>query len=276
MADSKRGVWFGTQNRMEWVRAPLAGNFGRTPSGWGTSGTFLNGGAYVKSSTVGARRFPMSWGELEGSEARKITAYLEGTYGLGPLYMVDPFASKFNALPQWLAVPSLSVDGAPNVLTSVPSTGVTTPANGWAWPSQGATFTYASGVAPWITPVPPNTPVSIAVAGSASGTVLRYNLSGYWADVALASVASQPTTTLVGTTGATGGWLQFQLSGAGSITLYGMIVQFGPAAILERFEKGEGSTGMSLVPGTLQVSGYTAWNDTLGLSADFVEVSPWL
>lgn len=166
MPNGSREVWFGTDSRMEWVRAPLANNFDRSPGGWGTSGEYLNGGAYVRESATGARRYRLSWGDIEGDEVRKITAFLEKTYGMGPFYLVDPFAQGTNILPQWLAVPSLACDGGPNLFALTPADKVATAANNWAFPTSTARVTLGAGTATYKIPVPANSSVSVGAWGA--------------------------------------------------------------------------------------------------------------
>ena len=92
-------VWFGTENRMSWVPAPLPG-VDRSLQPWRVGGQFLNGGQWVRASATGSRTHQMTWPVMTGDDVRKLTAYFEGTYGRGLLYYSDPFAENANAIPQ--------------------------------------------------------------------------------------------------------------------------------------------------------------------------------
>lgn len=131
-------VWFGTENQMRWIAAPQPGVV-RSIATANAAKQLLNGGAWRRSSATGSRQLQLVWPTMTGAEVRKITAFLEGTYGPGPFYYVDPFAENANLLPQWLAVPYLATDGGPK-LADVAVTKVTTPANTYLHPTFGASY----------------------------------------------------------------------------------------------------------------------------------------
>lgn len=106
----KNMVYFGTQERMTWLRAPDA-NYDGSRVGWdGNVTQYLNGGVHVSRSTLAHRTFNLSWNMMGRDEIRAIMDYADGLYGDGAIYYLDPFAMDKNLLPQQWAVPALALD----------------------------------------------------------------------------------------------------------------------------------------------------------------------
>jgi len=108
-------LYFGTRERMTWVRAPDA-NYEGSRVGWeqGTPG-FLNGGTYIRRSTAAHRTFNYSWSMMSRDEIRDIMDYAEGVWGSGAIYFLDPFAMDKNLLPQHWATPRTTLEDAPSL-----------------------------------------------------------------------------------------------------------------------------------------------------------------
>lgn len=103
-------VYFGTKERMTWLRAPDA-NYDGSRVGWdGNVTQYLNGGVNVRRSTLAHRTFNLAWNTMSRAEIRAIMDYAEGVYGDGAIYYLDPFAMDTNLLPQHWAVPALALD----------------------------------------------------------------------------------------------------------------------------------------------------------------------
>lgn len=103
-------VYFGTKDRMTWLRAPDA-NYDGSRVGWdGNMTQFLNGGVNIRRSTLAHRTFNLSWNMMSRDEIRAIMDYAEGVYGDGAIYYLDPFAMDKNLLPQHWATPALALD----------------------------------------------------------------------------------------------------------------------------------------------------------------------
>lgn len=103
-------VYFGTKERMTWLRAPDA-NYDGSRVGWdGNVTQYLNGGVSVRRSTLAHRTYNLSWNMMSRDEIRSIMDYADGVYGTGAIYYLDPFAMDKNLLPQHWAVPSLALD----------------------------------------------------------------------------------------------------------------------------------------------------------------------
>lgn len=268
---TNKTVWFGTEERMTWVPAPAAGpGVGRSPSKWRAGGQYLNGGQWRKESVVGARTCSLQWPIMTGEKVRKITAYLDGSYGLGPFYYSDPFAEGVNSAPQWLAAPWLAVEGAPSLYGTIP-TKVTTPVNTYDYPSYGAQYTVAGASPKKIRlPVPDGMTAYIGAHGSASGGEFRVN--GVAQTLLAVTTSTLTNSTVVGPT-----FLDVDLAGTGTITLYGVVIRLlptGSSAPTGSWVKGEGYTGLR-IDNDYQLTGYSSVQDREALSVDLVETSPW-
>lgn len=124
-------VYFGTKERMTWLRAPDA-NYDGSRVGWdGNVTQYLNGGVNVRRSTLAHRTYNFSWNMMSRDEIRAIMDYAEGLYGDGAIYYLDPFAMDKNLLPQHWAVPALALDdpyilvGSGTIVTANYGTSVT-------------------------------------------------------------------------------------------------------------------------------------------------------
>lgn len=277
-------VWFGTENRMSWIPAPAANpGVSRNLAKWRGSQQYLNGGQWRRESATGSRQVQMTWPVMTGANVRKITTYLEGTYGPGPFYYSDPFAESANVLPQWLAAPYLACNDGPRLYGINPPIQVNTAANIYGHPSFGAQYQFLGAVTGTLFsfPVPPNTVVNFGWKGAVTGAALLKALGGTTitaptTTVTPTAVTSATLTSYTFTAAATGGWLNIQLSatGAGTLTAYSMHLGFG-AAPTGDFIKGEGFSALSL-DGDPSITGYSSGGlDRQAVSANFVETGAW-
>lgn len=130
MAD-RCGLWFGTMQRMQWVRTPNAGA-DMSPVSWGAGGTFLNGGGYQRNAWSSHREYTFEWPDSSSREAAALMqAYRNGTYGRGLIYFIDPLIYDQNILPARWADPSMAIgdEGSPLVYGVYPE-GVITSGSG--------------------------------------------------------------------------------------------------------------------------------------------------
>ena len=97
-------VYFGTKERMRWVKAPAV-NTPLSKAGWSNVGTDLNGGGYAKLSPTAHKEYEFTWGASPAQDIYDILDYRSGAYGLGPLYYLDPFAMQTNILSAAFSMP---------------------------------------------------------------------------------------------------------------------------------------------------------------------------
>lgn len=269
-------IWFGNAEKMMWVNCPST-NITRGRARWQETGTYLNGGAFEKSSAYGHRKYGIDWNLMRSEEAAKIIAFYEGVYGQSPIQFVDPFAAKSNILPLHWSTPRLCAGNeAPSLGTS--GAAVTESATVYSTipgtPTRSATFAlpaFASGKTHTIN-VPP-------------GYVLHFGYSASASCVQLNGVTVAPSSTALFTnsvnniSGADGvnATLRVGLTSAGSATINRMsavLTKSATAPVGGVFRQGEGNTGLKFV-GEPRRTGYSSVMDLESVSAEFVEVGAW-
>lgn len=137
--DSYAKMWFGTEDKMQWIDCPLQGA-DVSPLGWSAEGTFLNGGGYAKHSWASHRNYVFEWRQSSARRMAQIMHnYRDGVYGRGLIHFVDPLTYDFNILPKQWAYPALMAGEANNPFLRGTALGtVATPTNTFNLPIQGA------------------------------------------------------------------------------------------------------------------------------------------
>jgi hypothetical protein len=163
--------YFGTAERMAWLPCPNTGMTANLVK-WRTSGTFLNGGAYTRSSSTGHLEYSMAWPVMSTDDAYSLLDYFNGMYGEGPYYFLDPMAMAFNILPSWLAEPRLQTQDAPTMVTGVTPTlsSLVAVTNGYPGRTASYTLTASQTGVGFTFPVPPGYAFRFGWHGTASGT----------------------------------------------------------------------------------------------------------
>lgn len=271
-------MYFGNKERMAWVPCPAI-DASMTATKWSTSGQYLNGGRYSRSSQTGAMTYQFTWNLTTAQNIRKITDYYDGIYGPGPFYFLDPFALETNVLPSYWAAPRLASDDGPSLVKDTRPTLVSTASNTLSYPTQTAVYTLTEDSRVnelWI-PLPPGYVFHLGVHGSATGTAgLSFTPDGGVAVKAtmLAVASTQRTNhTVSDATGVT-----LRLTGVGMVSLAGVMAQIRPAGQTVPagdFISGQGHSGCAF-DGGVPISGYSAALDKKGASATLVEVGAWL
>lgn len=286
MSDKK--MWFGNRNYMQWIPCPQAGaNYGSIGAGQG--GTWLHGGAYRRQTLNASKTRRLTW-PLDGRDAiRPITDYVEGVYGPGAVYWLDPFDMDQNALSQSFATPSLGGYDAITLNGSlVRPQLVATSANSLGYPTESAIYTLnAATDTPfrhWI-PIPPGYTAWVGVHGIAGsgGAVYARTTNGPvggGADQALTILPVSSTTRVTDSfpSSSTVTGIEVWVGGTGTITLSGIMVQVlktGVTPQIGGFISGQGHSGMSF-DGWPEKNAYSAALDLIGLTANFVETEQWL
>lgn len=126
----RNNFWFGTEEHMQWVRTPNRGAPMDVDS-WGTSGTYLNGGGFVRNAFGGHMTYIFAWPDSSSrQEAQLMRSYRRGTYGRGLIYFIDPLIYDLNILPARWADPSIACgdEGASMVYGLDPESVIT---SGW-------------------------------------------------------------------------------------------------------------------------------------------------
>lgn len=275
---------FGTREFMQEIRDPDV-----DPSyelaGWGEATPFLNGGLGVASSVAGHREYFFTWSNVTRDEARKITDYADGVYGVGPLYMFDPVAADRNVLPQSWATASLAGYDA------IPWAGNTRPVlsaqadQSQGYPVEKATYTLVADtpLRSVFVPIPAGFSAWVGVHGDA-GAAGRVKVTPFTGAVAGTKV--NPTILSVSTTTrvnelveGTGFELSLDVSSPGACPVVAVIAQILPDGVSPEpggFISGQGNAGLKFLGRPVVVPNTVADGlELVTVSAKLGEVQRW-
>lgn len=281
-----RKMWFGTREYSRWIKVHSPGS---EPSMSGSSDRidFANGGVGLRQSANAHHEYALTWNRLSAKEVREITDFAYGVYGDGHLYLSDPGVMDKNVLNRAWSIPALSAsDGIPLAGKKRPEI---IKNNFWsrAYPINMAKYqlTAADPRRSFYVPVPPGYTAWVGAHGDTASTlrmsVVR-TVNGMIASTPTAiPVTSNDSATRVSHSfAASQAHSGIELSigaGAGFITLSGIIVQVLPTGVTPQpgdFISGQGSSGLE-IEGKPQVSPYSYFHDSYGVSMRLVETEDW-
>lgn len=281
-------MWMGTREHMVLVPCPDTGLV-MNAAGWQTSGTYLNGGAYLRGSHGTHRTYQASWSMISRADAQRIEDIARGAYGPGLIYMQEAFTMG-NILPYHVSVPRLQAEDAPTMLPNGERpTLVDTFNNTQDFPSKSARFQLSGDVVAEDMPkiyLPNPSKGSMMVAGYGAGTtgtvtmrIREVGSTGYGSEVSIYPTNQSIGPGLGGPFGASGYELFF--TGTGTITLAG-IVAMPVGDRLESaywdvpFISGRGTSGLR-VDGGVNITGYSAPSarDFVSVTMNLMEVGSW-
>lgn len=279
---SYKKLWFGTRHHAQWVKMPLRGA-DMSPQGWGTDGTYLSGGGFVRQSADSHRQYIFEYGGASTrQDASIMQAYRDGVYSMSPddlIYFIDPLIYDQNILPKRWAQPGINAPESRDTtspwgsLTSTPSFLVD------GLPLRGATITSLYGnlmdfelsdpnqLNRVYVPLPEGRTVNLKAWGSWSGTngvyVRRQNLGGSWGLVEKVD----DTLSLSGVQG-------FILGGIGTFDLYGLRATID--APIDMWTPGLGHSGCRFVGEPTWVANSGVGGGQIGYAATLKEVGDWI
>ena len=291
-------VYFGNTERFVPIPAPLTAA-DASHTGFSSVIQLLNGGAIVEDSLAQHREWSWSW-IGDPANLNIVKQFLQGTYGPGPYYWIDPFASDVNLFaPNW-AAPRLTQTDWKEIHDVAHSSLTPTPANAYGHPAQSAVYNLATVAANYVPyrrftiMIPPTQTLYIGASGSATLTgvvAVRPVLAATGAYDTVVNTAPLPvtgSTRFFGTTfsGATYSRVEVFLTktaaDASTITLTSMVAVLsltGAIPLLTGpFLGGEGSTGLRFVGGlkeTLYTAGGLNQPRRKGYSIRLVETEAW-
>lgn len=241
---SRRGMWAGTLERLQWWPTPLRGA-DSSPTGWGSGGVMLNGGGYEFRSWGSHRVFQYEWGEsLAREDAQMIHNYYNGTFGRGLIYFLDPLTWMTNVLPARVADPSLALEseGSSFVYGVDPTSVVTSGGVANGLPVQSAYYNLTSVPAGFrgvedatFIPIPEGHTLYLGAFYSSTGSggifASPHNSNGSIGTAVRLSELSNDSTTVVNTeiTGVKGVWIWLGKSAndAATVTATALIARVG-------------------------------------------------
>lgn len=281
-------MYFGNALKMRWIACPAI-NASISQEKWASSGPFLNGGGYVRSSTTGHKTYQFAWPPASAADTRAFMDFADGIYGPGPFYFVDPFAMSTNMMSTLWSAPWLmentSTGGSSSMLVGAQGVRVSTPANPKNISPYGIRYSLA-GTEPrrfFPLPVPPGYTLHLGVHGEGTGMVYTTSASAVPVTVSMIGAATNTLTNTSVSGGANGIIVYLRLANttaAATTTVYGIIAQVKPTgepAPTGSWISGQGNSGVEFESAP-QVTGYSApaGIDRQGVTATLREVGSWL
>jgi hypothetical protein len=276
-----REVWFGTKGYMQWVPAPAV-DISAGKTGMSGAANFLNGGAWVRRSKASAKRYTLSWNMKTRAEVQPILDYVDGIYGDGFVYYLDPFAMDRNIIPAYWATPFINAYDGPVIVDRIrPELAPTSAMNGYPVESARYRITSTSSVPSLYVPIPPNHTLWLGHAATVESGVVNVTVTpdtGTAQNLTAVSMSSNQWWSTSFNGDATPGiTLTLTSTSLGVIRLTGIMGQILPNGAVpapSAFISGQGSSGMSFA-NTASVSQYSAALDRVGVSVELVETEPW-
>lgn len=281
-----RYMYFGTRNKMRWVKVDSPGRAQETGS-HSERLDLLSGGVAVRESTGSHQEYALTWNTMTAEQARSVTEYAHGIYG-DLIYFVDPVAADQNVLnPAWSAPGITAKDGVPLAGDKRPKIAP----NGDTsrdYPMDMARYDLAATDArrTFYIPIPPGFVAHVGAHGDPGSTlglsvqpVARGITVG--APTALPVLSTSTTTRFSADFTPSGESSGIEISiegGAGYCSLAGIMVQIlpvGAPATTGGFILGQGSSGCRF-QGKPRAVPYSTHHDRYGLSVQLVEVEDWL
>lgn len=279
---SDRKMYFGNRYYMQWIACPETGSEGQG-RGFQVSGQYLNGGAFNRQTFNAAKTRTLSWALNARDVIRPVTDYVEGVYGEGAIYWLDPFDADKNMLAQSFATPALGAYDAIVLNGSkVRPQVVPTGANAYGYPKESAVYQLGPNDTPfkhWI-PVPAGYTAWVGIHGDASSTVgltVRTKSSTTNVPVLPVSTSQRFNASFPITQEQDGVELSLESATNATLIVAGIMVQVLPTGQMPEtggFISGQGHAGMDF-DGYPTLNRYSAALDLVSLSARFVETEQW-
>lgn len=271
MAECK-GLYFGNSEYMTWAPAPDSG-MDMTASGWGESGTMINGGAYVRRSQNAAQAYQMNWSMKRVEDLDKVFDFYHGRYGEGPFHMLMP-GTYSNVLPRAWSMPRLHLaDAPPLAKDEAPPTAVSVGAH-YGRPTVAARYTLVDAGSPrraLTIPLPPNFYLHLGVHGTFDAGIRMYVNNTPLVPL------STTSPTLTNAVVSAPGLHTLQLRGTGTATISAITARISDSAFgpFGDFVPGKGISAVEFEPGSVSKTMYSAVKNWYGGSATMVEVGQW-
>lgn len=288
-----RMMWFATRRQGRWIPEPQPGQ-DFSEMGYDAGARFRNGGAMQFGSVTGHKEYNFTWGPRPVDDMRQVVDFGNHMYGPGPFYFTEPMAME-NALPAYVANPSMIVEDAPNVFTTSnpnfsPITYFDTPGNELGYPVTTAQFDMGEGnEGPGVyLAIAPGYTAWVGVHGAATGSArvhvtpyLGYNQPGVTMQMGMLPVTST-VRGLFPFDGDAYRGIEIYAGGTGQLAISGMMVQMVPNGrqpSVGGFISGQGHSGCRFESKVSQTP-YSAvlgrdGNGLIGASARLVETGAW-
>jgi len=267
-------MWFASDEHQQWIKAPDE-NVTINNEGWGASGTYLNGGAYIRRSANRHKAYAFSWTEINGDELSAISDFYDGLYGDGPFFFALP-GTYANILPQSWATPRLAcIDALPLVEGDKPKpmAGLSTDRG---FPTASALYTINDPDARrQVLPiyVPEGMYLHLGLRGGFSGgTFFEYKVNGVSNELPPVSGMYLTNRVVVGPAKVE---LSLQGEGIASITAMTAALRDNDTPPSGKFVSGKGHSGVQFPENGLTTTLISAARDSWSAAVTVREVAQW-
>lgn len=279
-------MYFGTRERMQWVKAPAPGA-GFTAAGYSDRIDYLGGGAGLRNSVGAHMEYDFTWNSLTRDQVSQIEDYAYGLFGDGLVYPVDPYAMDRNLFSMQWASPKITAEDG------IPLTGTTRPNRvlindmSLGYPMYAAQYSVSAGQTglTFHCPIPPGYTAWVGAHGAAGSQGLRVQPTSNGVNVGVST--GIPVLAVNNTTRFSASFDNGTLNGiditidttsAATITLAGLMLQLlptGESPSSGGFISGRGNSGC-MFDGKPKRIPYSIPGDSIGMTANLVEVGDWL
>lgn len=268
-----KGLYFGNAEKMLWAPAPDI-EMDMSPVGWGESGTFLNGGAYVRRSQNAAQAYRMTWTMFKDEDLAKVFDFYHGRYGSGPFYMLMP-GTYDNVLPRAWSMPRLQIEDAPSFARGEPRPVPEVVGETEGRPAVAAKYEFTDPDSPrraLTIPLPPGHYLHIGVNGQFDAGM------GLYAGDTRVPTLSLGSSVITSLTISEPGLHTLSLRGTGEAVISAMTARIttSPDRHSGEFVPGKGTSAVEFEPGSVGKTMYSAAKNWYHGSATLVEVGQWL
>jgi hypothetical protein len=261
-------MYFGNEEYMTWVPCPAV-DMGVVNNNYIAESQYLNGGAGIRRSAIGAKRYSLDWNLTSPYELDTVEQFYQGTWGSGLIHFLDPAAMITNVFPQAWAAPRVALDDGPKlVFDQQPVEAVSTSPVGR--PGVGAQYTLDADTVAQVLTIPIPDGYKLVCECLQTG------------DAYLASSLNGGSYTTVGTgvtlDGSGGGIAKFSLRGTGDVSLFWLTGVIVPAAETPtlRYYSGRGNAGCAFTLFERNVYSAAIGSGLEGATAEMLEVASWL
>jgi hypothetical protein len=282
-------MYFGTRERMRWVKAPAPGA-GFASSSFSDRIDYLTGGVGLRSSVNAHLEYDFSWGSMTRDEIAEIEDYAYKLYGDDLIYPIDTYAMDRNLFNVAWAAPKITAEDGVSLIPGVKPKLVLMGDMSMDYPMNGASYTFTAGASArkFHQPIPPDYTLWIGCHGEANPRGLKVQTtasgvaSGPEQFVATTSITTDErfSLSIPASGGINGVDISLDTTEAGTLVLGGLIMQLIPTGLMPAFGgfmSGRGNSGCLFEdkPNRIVYS-LNGETESVSLTAKLVEVGDWL
>lgn len=269
------GMYAASDEFRAWIKAPDESVTINT-EGWGATGTYLSGGAYVRTSANRHKTYAFAWTEIDEDDLLTISDFYDGLHGDGPFFFALPGTYR-NILPQSWATPRLACLDAPPLVENAQPRALAAPQTDRGFPTASAVYNIiGTDDRRQVLPIyiPEDMVLHLGVRGSFSGTAhIEYKVDGEARTLAPVSGNDLTNSFVLGPAK-----VELSLQGEGTASINAMTAAlratFTPPA--GRFVSGQGHSGVKFPENGMSKTLISATRNRWNAALTAKEVGQWL